>query len=74
LHRVSVKYWITMFFMDEKKIIKALKLVDTLETAEDVIINIADKYTVEHSDESYKRNKEMLTEFAQRMGLIKKNG
>lgn len=63
-----------MFFMDEKKIIKALKLVDTLETAEDVIINIADKYTVEHSDESYKRNKEMLTEFAQRMGLIKKNG
>ena len=63
-----------MFFMDEKEIIKALKLVDTLETAEDAIINIADKYTVEHSDESYKRNKEMLTEFAQRMGLIKKNG
>ena len=63
-----------MFFMDEKEIIKALKVVDTLETTEDVIINIADKYTVEHSDESYKRNKEMLTEFAQRMGLIKKNG
>ena len=63
-----------MFFMDEKEtLLDFLDNFDCLETAEDVIINIADKYTVDHSDESYKRNKEMLTEFAQRMGLIKKN-
>lgn len=64
-----------MFFMDEKEtLLDFLDNFDCLETAEDAIINIADKYTVDHSDESYKRNKEMLTEFAQRMGFIKKNG
>ncbi len=59
---------------EKKEILDLLVKLDCLETAEDAIINIADKYTVDHSDESYKRNKEMLTEFAQRMGLIKKNG
>ena len=74
MHRESVKSGSRCFFMDEKQIMEALKFVGTLETAEDAIINIANKYTVDHSDESYKRNKEMLTEFAQRMGLINKNG
>ena len=63
-----------MFFMDEKDAVAVFNFLGNLETVDDAIINIADKYTVDHSDESYKRNKEMLTEFAQRMGLIKKNG
>lgn len=59
---------------NEEETKSILRFLYTLETVDDVIMNIADKYTVDHSDESYKRNKEMLTEFAQRMGLIKKNG
>ena len=56
--------------MDEKDAVAVLNFLGCLETVDDVIINIADKYTVDHSEESYMINKRMLTEFAQRMGLI----
>ena len=62
-----------MFFMSEKEVNVILEFLDCLETVDDVIMNIADKYTVDHSNESYRTNKKMLTEFAQRMGLINKD-
>ena len=61
-----------VFFMDEKEIKVALKLVDSLETVEDAINNIAKKYTINSNEETYEFNKKMLTEFAKIMGLIKR--
>ena len=61
-----------VFFMDEKEIKVALKSVDSLETVEDAINNIAKKYTINSNEETYEFNKKMLTEFAKIMGLIKR--
>lgn len=38
-------------------------------TIEDLIIELADKYTVNHSNESYYNNKAMLEEFYARVDL-----
>lgn len=58
--------------MKEEETKSILRFLDSLETVDEVIMNIADKYTVDHSNESYRYNKKMLTEFAERMGLISK--
>lgn len=41
-------------------------------TVDDLIIEIADKYTINNSNESYQANKDMLEEFYVKLGEIVK--